>query len=65
MLEDKSKKVPEGVEEIDEEELDLVAGGVSREVWDSYTVEQKQQARLQSILALRKGEACTTVITEE
>ena len=59
MLEDKSKKVPEGVEEIDEEELDLVAGGAyTDEEWAAMTTEERKAAQIRSILAMNQRKPC-------
>lgn len=59
MLEDKSKKVSEGVEELDEEELDLVAGGAyTQEQWNSMTTAERQAAQRRSLQAKRRNEPC-------
>ena len=47
------------VEEINDDELDLVAGGAyTVEEWNAMTLEEKQAAQRRSRLAQRRGIAC-------
>ena len=57
-MSEKEKKVVAPVE-INEDELDLVAGGAyTREEWDAMTSEERKAAQLRSILAWQQKKAC-------
>lgn len=55
-MEEKKINVPE---EINDEELDLVAGGAyTQEEWNAMTTEERRAAQQRSRMAKRQGQPC-------
>lgn len=50
--------------ELTHEELEMIAGGLTEEEWFNLTTEEREERRMKSLLALRKGQECTTVVDE-